>query len=216
MEALLQYIFEDREHAGRLLADKLLKYKDKSDVILAVTRGGIPLAFEVVKRIGFSVEILLIKKIGDPQNRGCVIGAATLTDYSITQEVKIPKNYLKNELKSIRTKLRHMYQIFLGSRHPRMLKGKIVIFIDDDVANGTALHDPVQIIKKSKPAKIIAAIPVASKEAVRKLLKEVDEVITVMVSDEFTPLSVFFRNFEQVTEKEVLVYLNKLRVWRLS
>lgn len=101
----------------------------------------------------------MTKKIGHPLNKEYAIGAATLTDYFIRPVIEISKDYLEKELKSIRSKLKHMYDIFLGRKQPRQLTDKTVIVIDDGMASGSTLLGTIQIIKKSMPKKIIVVVP---------------------------------------------------------
>ncbi|WEK21048.1 MAG: phosphoribosyltransferase family protein [Candidatus Pedobacter colombiensis] len=210
-----QHFFEDRGQAGRFLADELLSYKDEPGIILAIPRGGIPIAYEVAKKLNFPVEILLIKKIGHPLNKEYAIGTASLNDYYIIPVLDVSSAYIKNELKSIRTTLEHMQDLFLGSKQPTDLKGKTVILIDDGMATGHTILGTVNIIKKSNPGKIIVAIPVASIDAVEKLSKKVDKVVALIVPEEFGAVGAFYENFDQVSENDVQVYLNKLRVCHL-
>jgi putative phosphoribosyl transferase len=99
----------------------------------------------------------------------------------------------------------------MGNKEPEDLKGKTVIVIDDGIATGNTLLITVNILKKKKPAKIIIAVPVASYNAIRKLRKEVDEVISVIVPEQFYGLGAFYQDFEQVDDDEVIYYLERLR-----
>ena len=204
-------MFRDRIEAGILLAAKLKKYKNDAGIVLAVPRGGVPVAYEVAKELGFPIEVILTKKIGHPMNKEYAIGAASLTDYFVVPHDDVSDEYIQLELKKVRSRLKEMYKIFMGDKEPENLKGKTVIVIDDGIATGNTLMGTVNVLRKSNPAKIIIGVPVASRSAVRKLSKEVDEVVSLLIPDEFYGVGAFYENFEQVTDKEVLFYLDKLR-----
>lgn len=204
-------IFRDRIEAGLLLATKLKKYLGDPGVILAVPRGGVPVAYAVAKELGFPLEVILTKKIGHPANREYAIGAVSLTDCIIVPHENISQSYIDNEIKKIRQKLKEMYVKFMGEKEPENLKGKTVIVIDDGIATGNTLLGTVNMLRKSNPAKIVVAVPVAPASAVQKIKKEVDDVVTVFVPESFYGVGAFYENFEQVSDDEVVYYLEKLR-----
>ena len=204
-------MFYDRVEAGSLLAAKLRKYRNEEGVVLAVPRGGVPVAFAVAKELGFPVEVILTKKIGHPLNREYAIGAASLTDYFIIPHQHVSEEYIQQEVAKVRLRLKEMYKRFMGDKEPENLEGKTVIVIDDGIATGNTLLGTVHVLRKSKPGKIIIAVPVASRAAVEKLSAEVDEVVAVLVPEEFYGVGAFYEDFEQVSDEEVMFYLDKLR-----
>lgn len=204
-------MFLNRIDAGLQLANKLKKYKDDPGVVLAVPRGGVPVAYVVARELGFPVEIILTKKIGHPLNKEYAIGAASLTDYFIVPHENVTGEYIQEELKTVRRRLREMYTKFVGDREPVSLEGKTVILIDDGIATGNTLLGTVKLLRKNNPAKIIIGVPVASSDAVQNLSKEVDEVVSVLIPVQFYGVGAFYEDFEQVSDKEVLYYMNKLR-----
>jgi len=207
-------MFHNRIEAGLLLAAKLKKYKNDPGIVLAVPRGGIPVAYAVAKELGFPIEVILTKKIGHPVNKEYAIGAASLTDYFIIPHENISEEYIQQEVERIRTRLKEMYKIFMGDREPENLQGKTVILIDDGIATGNTLMSTVNVLRKSKPGKIVIAVPVASKSAVNKLSSEVDEVIALLIPKIFYGVGAFYEDYEQVSDEEVMLYLDKLRELR--
>ena len=204
-------IFQNRIEAGLLLADKLKNYQAGAGLVLAIPRGGVPVAYAVAKELGLPIELILTKKIGHPTNKEYAIGAASLTDYFTIPHENVTEEYIQNEVARIRTRLKEMYKIFMGDQQPADLQGKTVIIIDDGIATGNTLLGTIQLLRKSKPGKIIIAVPVASKSAVNKLAKEVDEVVVVYIPDPFYGVGAFYEDFEQVTDEEVIYYLEKMR-----
>jgi len=204
-------MFHDRIDAGLQLAAKLKKYKNDPGIVLAIPRGGMPVAYAVAKELNFPVEVILTKKIGHPMNKEYAIGAASLTDYFIVPHDDVSQAYIEQELKKVREKLKDMYTLFMGNAEPTNLKNKTVIVIDDGIATGNTLMAIINVLRKSMPGKIIIAVPVASKTAVAKLSNMVDEVVTVLIPDEFYGVGRFYEDFTQVSNEEVLDYLAKLR-----
>jgi putative phosphoribosyl transferase len=207
-------IFRDRIEAGLLLAAKLKKYKNEPGIVLAVPRGGVPVAYAVARELGFPIEVILTKKIGHPLNKEYAIGAASLTDYFIIPHENVSEEYIEQELRSVRSRLKEMYKIFMGDKEPENLKGKTVIVIDDGIATGNTLLGTVSVLRKSNPGKIVIAVPVASASAIQKLSKEVDEIVAVTIPEEFYGVGAFYEDFEEVSDEEVIYYLNKLRELR--
>ncbi|HSC38145.1 MAG TPA: phosphoribosyltransferase family protein, partial [Chitinophagaceae bacterium] len=172
-------MFSDRTEAGTLLAGKLKNYQGQPGVILAVPRGGVPVAYAVAKELGLPLDIILTKKIGHPSNKEYAIGAVSLTDFFVIPHRDVTQSYIDREIVRIREKLREMYQKFMGGRQPERLTGKTVIIVDDGIATGNTLMGTINMLRKDKPAKIIIAAPVASKSAVQKLSGIVDEIIVL-------------------------------------
>lgn len=204
-------MFKNRVEAGLSLAKKLKKYKDDPGIVLAVPRGGVPVAYAVAGELGFPVELILTKKIGHPMNKEFAIGAASLTDYFVEDYENVSDEYIEAELKRIRKRLHEMYAKFMGDEEPSDLKGKTVIIIDDGIATGNTMLSTIQVLRKSKPGKIILAVPVASQSAVEKLSKKVDEVVTVMIPTFFSGVGAFYEDFRQVSDEEVMFYMDKIK-----
>lgn len=204
-------MYSDRIEAGHVLAGALQKFQQEKALILAVPRGGIPVAFVVAREFGFLLDLLLTKKIGHPLNPEYAIGAVSLSDSTIVPHQGVTEKYLREETERIRLQLRTMYSKFMGDKEPEKLTGKTVIVIDDGVATGNTLIGTINMLKKEHPQKIIIAVPVASLKAVNKLSTAVHQVICPEIPYGFTGVSNFYDNFEPVTDEEVLFCLNQLK-----
>ncbi len=204
-------MFHDRIEAGLLLADKLRKYKNDQGIVLAVPRGGVPVAYALARELDFPLEIILTRKIGHPMNKEYAIGAASLTDHFVIPHDDVSDLYIEEELQRVRIRLKEMYTKFMGDKKPENLEGKTVIVVDDGVATGNTLMATVQVIRKSNPGKIVIGVPVASWSAVQKLSKEVDEVVALIIPEVFYGVGAFYENFEQVDDDVVMYYLDKIR-----
>ena len=204
-------MFTNRIEAGILLAAKLKKYKDEPGIVLAVPRGGVPVAYAVAGELDFPVEVVLTKKIGHPMNKEYAIGAASLTDYFVEPHENVSDSYIQQELIRVRKRLREMYVKFMGEEKPASLEGKTVIVIDDGIATGNTILSTIQVLRKSKPGKIIIAVPVAAQSAVDRISRVADEVITVITPSVFHGVGAFYKDFSQVSDEEVIFYLNRLK-----
>lgn len=204
-------MFIDRIEAGFQLAEKLEKYKNSKGVVLAVPRGGVPVAYAVARELNLTLELILTKKIGHPLNKEYAIGAASLSDYFIIPHEQVTEEYIHDEVARVRARLKEMYRDFMGNKEPENLEGKTVIVIDDGIATGNTLLGTIHVIRKSKPGKIVIAVPVASQNAVHNLSKEVDELVAVYIPEEFYGVGAFYEDFRQVSDEEVKYYLESLK-----
>ena len=202
-------MFFDRIHAGELLAAELKKYKNDPGVVLAVPRGGVPIAYMVAKRLDWPLDLLLTKKIGHPLNEEYAIGSVSLTDRLIIPHEDVSQSYIDRETEKIRLRLKEMYKKFMGDKEPVNIKDKTVIVIDDGMATGNTLMSTIKMLRQSKPGKIIVAVPVASSSAYQKISEVVDEVICLLIPEYFAGVGAFYEDFAQVSDDEVMYYLTK-------
>lgn len=203
-------MFHNRIEAGLLLVKKLRKYKGKNCVILGVPRGGIPVAYIVATELDLPLDIILVRKIGHPMNKEFAIGAASITDYFIEEEGYVSNEYIKEEVQTVQKRLKEMKLKFKGNKADVILEGKIVIIVDDGIATGNTLMAAIRLLRKSKPTKIIVAVPVSSNSAVEKISMEADEVIAVITPYDFHGVGQFYESFETVNDDEVTKYLSKI------
>ncbi|MFI5185126.1 MAG: phosphoribosyltransferase [Chitinophagales bacterium] len=204
-------MFHDRIDAGLQLAKKLRKYKDSPGIILAVPRGGVVVAYTVAKELDLPMDLILVKKLGHPMNKEYAIGAVSLTDEFVIPDPGASQEYVDEEIDRIRRSLKKMYPKFSEDEEVKDWKGKTIIVIDDGIATGNTLLVTVRMLKKKEPSKIVIAVPVASADAIQKLSKEVDDVVSVLEPEIFSGVDSFYENFEQVTDNEVIYYLERLR-----
>lgn len=205
-------MYEDREEAGKLLAIKLKKYSKIDAVILAIPRGGIPLGFIISKKLNLPLQVVLSKKIGHPSHKEFAIGAVTLKSRILSDAAaNISSEYIEEETKNIRRLLTERYKDYYENREPLQLKGKTLIIVDDGIATGNTMLSIIKMLHDEKPNKIVVAIPVASTDAIEKLETSpyVDEVICPLVPNYFQAVGQFYRNFDQVDDREVKQLLNK-------
>ncbi len=206
-------MFKNREESGILLADKLVNYSNKKDtVIVAIPRGGVPVGYQICKKLNLPLEIVLSKKIGHPFNKEYAIGAVTLDSYILSEAVPgISNKYIEKEIKNIRGILKQRQQLFYGTKKPINFKNKTVIIVDDGVATGNTLIASIELIKLAAPLKIIVALPVAPSSALKKIkaLSAVDVTICLLEPRDFQAVGQFFEVFTQVNDTQVIDLLKK-------
>ena len=192
-----------------LLAHKLKKYQGENGIVLAVPRGGIPVAYAVARELGLPLDIILTKKIGHPINPEYAIGAVSLSDFFVIPHAGVSDEYVNTQVERIRKNLKEMYRRLKGDENPVDISGKIVIVIDDGIATGNTMVGTVNMLMKERPAKIVVAVPVASKAAIDMLSRYADEVITIISPELLHGVSAFYEDFEQVSNEEVVYYLDR-------
>jgi predicted phosphoribosyltransferase len=206
-------MFTNREEAGKLLANKLMDYKDNDHVvILAIPRGGVPIGYELAKKLHAPLDVVLSKKIGHPFNREYAIGAVTSKSIILSDAAsEVSKAYIDNETEQIRDLLKKRYESYHGDNEPIELNNKTVILVDDGVATGNTLISCVQLIASENPSKIIVALPVAPPSALKKIkeMPEVNEAICLSTPVNFQAVGQFYEAFSQVNDKEVIALLKK-------
>ena len=196
-------MFSNREAAGLLLADRLKSYIDAHAIVLAVPRGGVPVASAVARKLNLPLQLVLTKKIGHPANPEYAIGAADTKDFFINAGTNIPEAYISSEVARVQGRLKELANRCCGDIPQLSLKDRTVMIIDDGIATGRTLMASVHLIRKENPAKIIVAVPVAPIEAINSLREVADQVVSLLVPRNFSGVGQFYEDFSQVSDEEV-------------
>jgi putative phosphoribosyl transferase len=197
-------ILKDRMEAGFLLSEKLKKHQDSNTVVLAIPRGGVPIGYEIAKRLHLPLDIGLSKKIGHPFNKEIAIGAVSLESIIVDERTNIPKEYIKKETVRLRELLQEKHKLYRSNRKPIPTKAKNIIIIDDEIATGTTLILSIAMLRKKNPAKITVAVPVLPFDSLKKLEQNTDEFIYLIASKSFRGVGGFYDHFYQVQDDEVM------------
>lgn len=204
--------FKNREEAGKILALRLKKYMGPNTIVLAIPRGGVPIGYLVAKTLNVPMDLVLSKKIGHPIHDEFAIGAVTLNNRVLDEAAKqISSEYIELETSRLRKKLRNKYTDYYGDKLPLKLQGKVVLIVDDGIATGNTILSTIKMLNEEKPQKIVVAIPVSSTSALIKLENSplIDEVVCLLLPENFRAVGQFYEDFEQVSDEEVKQLLHK-------
>ncbi len=210
-------LFTDRVDAGKKLAKELSKYANRPDVlILALPRGGVPVAFEVAKELNVKMDVFIVRKLGVPGNEELAMGAISsdnirVLNEDIVRSFQIPERVInmvaENELKELERRER----TYRGDSPKPEISGSIVILIDDGLATGATMRAAASAIKTKNPAKIVVAVPTGARDTCELFGREVDEVICIATPEPFYGVGAWYGNFSQTTDEEVCELLDKAR-----
>lgn len=209
--------YDNRVHAGEILSKALLKYStDDSTLVLALPRGGVPVGHTIARKLNKPLDIFVVKKIGAPGQEELAIGAIASTgEISINKELVKRLDISDQELQELidfkKEELKDRELLLRGNTHPINIKDKRVILVDDGLATGATMLTAIKAIQKLSPIEIIVAVPVASHEALATISKEANQIICPLVPDFFYSVGVWYEDFRQTTDGEVLTLLKSAK-----
>jgi predicted phosphoribosyltransferase len=201
--------FNDRSDAGRSLARNLQSYKNRPDVIiLALPRGGVPVAFEVARELKAPLDVFIVRKLGVPGHEELGMGAIATGDVrvvneSIVRDLGISREVLDLVTAREREELERREQLYRGDRPPARVQGETVIVVDDGLATGFSMKAAVTALRHQHPARLIVAVPTAPVETCEELKRMADEVVCELTPEPFYAVGGSYADFRQVTDEEV-------------
>jgi len=201
--------FRNRRDAGRLLAAQLAEYANRPDVlVLALPRGGAPVAYEVARALNAPLDVFLVRKLGVPGYEELAMGAVAtggvrvLNDH-VVSGLGIPDYVIDAVAAWEQQELVRRERLYRGERPPPDVRGRTVILIDDGLATGATMHAAIEALRQQQPARIVMAVPTASPDTCDQLRAEVDEVICAITPDPFYAVGLWYEDFAQTTDEEV-------------
>ena len=208
--------FNNRSQAGELLAEKFLaKLIDKENtIVLALPRGGVPVAFEIAKKLLLPMDILLVKKLGAPSYPELAIGSVSeeneeVYNYDLLGELGYKHSDIDPIKERALIKLQEIGNVLRQGRPPKNLTGKDIIVVDDGIETGSTMLAVINILKKRKVRKIIIAVPVAAAEVLINLQKEVDQIVVLISPDPLYSIGEWYEDFIQVETEEAIELMNQ-------
>jgi predicted phosphoribosyltransferase len=206
--------FADRNDAGKRLAARLASYKERHPVVLAMPRGGVPVAAEVAAALGAPLDLVLVRKIGVPFHPELAMGAVVDGSAPIivrNADVIRMAGVTDSEFAAIcdeeLAEIERRRRAYLGNREPVEVENRVVILVDDGIATGATTRAALRGVRMRKPAAIVLAVPVAPTDTIQDLASEADAIVCLESHVDFGAIGYFYRDFTQVTDAEVIEIL---------
>lgn len=208
-------MFADRTDAGRRLAETLSGLRIEKPVVLALPRGGVPVAFEVARALKAPLDVVLVRKIGAPHQPELAIAAVvdgsrpeTVFNREVIDALGVDESYIERERQRQLAEIERRRAIYVANRPRPPIAGHTVILVDDGIATGATIRAALHAIRRAHPRRVVLAIPVAPRDTVEDLKDEADEVICLSTPDFFMAIGAHYRDFTQTTDEEVVELLD--------
>jgi putative phosphoribosyl transferase len=202
-------LFENRRDAGQQLAKKLMKYRPQPNLlVLALPRGGVPVAFEVAMALNAPLDIFLVRKLGVPGHEELAMGAIAsggvrVLNQSVIRNLQISQNDIEVVARQEQAELERREHLYRGEHPTSELHGRTIILVDDGLATGATMSAAVTALRQQQPARIVVAIPVAVSETCDAFRDHVDEIICAVTPEPFYAVGLWYKDFSQTTDEEV-------------
>lgn len=211
-------IFADRSEAGRLLAAKLRARRRDDPVVLALPRGGVPVGYEIASALSAPLDLVLVRKIGAPQQEELAIGAIAdgaepelVLDPRLIASLGISAERVAELKAAALQELERRRSVYGKDREPVEVRGRTAIVVDDGLATGATMRAALRATRRRKPARVVLAVPVAPPDTLERMRGEADETVCLHVAPEFFGVGQFYRDFNQLDDAEVITLLDKAR-----
>lgn len=204
--------FQDRQEAGKILADTLEKYRGQSCIVYALPRGGVVVAREVASSLNAPLDLIIPRKVGHPTSPEYAVCAVGESGYLLCHDVakNLDQEWLAQAVEREKQEARRRREVYLGQNSPVSPHNKTAIIVDDGIATGLTMKVAIHDIKSQQPKKIVIAVPVAPSDTIEQLRNQVDEVICLssVPAGYFGAVGAYYENFDQVSDQEVIALLH--------
>ncbi len=216
-------MFNDRVDAGAKLADRVQHLKRERPVVVALPRGGVPVAFEVAKALEAPLDVILIRKIGAPGQPELAIGAITdgdevdlVLNEDLADATGASAGYIERQKEIELRKIEERRERYFSGRARPGIEGRTVIVIDDGIATGATMRVAVKALRRRGAGRLVVAVPVAPPGTVESLQREVDDVVCLDTPEFFPAVGAFYRDFAQTGDQEVVSLLDRAAAFGLA
>lgn len=211
-------MFRDRREAGRLLARRLAETPLHQPVVLALPRGGVPVAAEIARTLGAPLDLVLVRKVGAPAQPELALGAVVegaeadmMLDEVLMGHLHVGAAAAQRLVARARTELRQREDFYRDHRRPPALAGRDVVIVDDGIATGASMQVAIRAVRRRRPGRIIVAVPVAAQQQVTAFQAEADMVLCQEIPTRLAAVSLHYLSFPQVDDAEVIACLEAAR-----
>jgi predicted phosphoribosyltransferase len=201
--------FRDRREAGRVLASHLMHYSGRDGlIILALPRGGVPVAYEVAQALAAPLDVFLVRKLGVPGHEELAMGAIAsggtrVLNDSVVRGLDIPQRAIDRVARDEQAELERREREYRGERPPPQVAGRTVILVDDGLATGASMRAAAAALRRLGPGRIVIAVPAAAPETCEDFRREVDEIVCALTPDPFYAVGVWYEDFSATSDEEV-------------
>jgi putative phosphoribosyl transferase len=209
--------FHDRSDAGRRLAQVLIRYKDSGAVVLALPRGGVPVAAAIATMLHAPLDLVLVRKIGVPYQPELAMGAIAdggseiiVRNEDVIEAAGVTEAEFDLVRDAERMEIERRRSLYLGDRRRPEVKGRVAIVVDDGVATGATTRAALRAVRARGPKKLVLAVPVAPSDTLAAMGDEADEMVCLEVHEAFGAIGFYYANFRQVSDEEVVSILERL------
>jgi predicted phosphoribosyltransferase len=209
--------FQDRSDAGRQLAAQLTAYRDRPDVlVLALPRGGVPVAYEVARALGAPLDLIIVRKLGLPGHEELAMGAVSsngvpVLNDEVVDAFEISPETIARTAGLERQEIERMDKTYRGGRPAPDVRGRTVIVVDDGLATGSTMRAAVRALRQQQPARIVVAVPVAALATCEQLKHDVDEIVCTETPANFYAVGLWYADFAQVSDEQLCELLERAR-----
>ena len=214
-------IFDDRRDAGRILSARLREYEGRADVVvLALPRGGVPVALEVAAALDAPLDVFVVRKLGVPGHEELAMGAIAgggvrVLSPDVVRDFRVPPAVVEEVTRRERAELDRRARVFREDRPAPAVAGKTVILVDDGLATGATMRAAIEALRMLGPARIVAAVPVGAASTCAAIARVADACVCAETPREFSAVGVWYRDFRQTTDDEVRAALAEAEAQRV-
>lgn len=217
---MLSSPFPDRMAAGKALARRLAQRQFADPVVLALPRGGVPVAAEIARALAAPLDLVLVRKIGVPGQRELAAAAVVdgaepeiVVNEDVLNACGLDRAYINAEAKTELAEIERRRRLYLHDRPRVPLEGRTLILVDDGIATGASVRAALRALRRKRPKSLVLAVPVAPRETLEQLQGELDEVICLQTPEPFYAIGLHYRDFHQMSDEEVVELLGTAQEW---